>query len=395
MHWIGLIAGALCLCIWSYLLLLHGDFWRVWRLQAPPLPLSPVDGKVAVVIPARDEADVIGATVRSLLEQDFVKSLHVLVVDDHSSDGTAQAARRAAQNCGKPTSLTVITGTELPTGWTGKLWAVQQGVQEAMKFRPEFLLLTDADVVHSADNLSTLVAIAQAGNYDLASFMVKLHCRSLAERLLIPPFVFFFFLLYPPGWIRHHRRNTAGAAGGCMLIRPNALNHAGGIAGIRNQIIDDCALAKAVKQSGGTVWLGLTHTTHSDRAYVSFAEIERMITRTAFNQLQHSALLLIGAIIGMFLTYLLPLVLIIGGDRTGATLGAAAWLLMIVAYAPMVRFYGLNPLWSLTLPLSACFYMAATVHSAFKFWTGRGGEWKGRRQDRPSADLKTPSSHQA
>jgi hopene-associated glycosyltransferase HpnB len=395
MHLIGLIAGVACLAIWSYLLLLHGGFWKVWRLQAPKLPLGTVEGKIAVVIPARNEADVIGATARSLLEQKLVKSIHVLVVDDHSSDGTAQAARQAAQNCGKPTSLTVITGSDLPAGWTGKLWAVEQGVRQAMKLLPEFLLLTDADIVHSADNVATLVAVAQTGNYDLASFMVKLHCRSLAERLLIPAFVFFFFMLYPPDWILDRRRSTAGAAGGCMLIRPEALERAGGIAAIRSEIIDDCALAKAVKRSGGSVWLGLTLDTRSDRAYSNFAEIERMIARTAFNQLRHSALLLFGAIIGMFLSYLLPLVLIFSGDRTKVGIGAITWLLMGVAYAPMVRFYGLNPLWSLTLPLSACFYMAATVHSAFKFWTGRGGQWKGRVQDTASADLKTPSSRRA
>jgi hopene-associated glycosyltransferase HpnB len=269
----------------------------------------------------------------------------------------------------------------LPDGWTGKLWAVEQGIRQAIKLRPEFLLLTDADIVHSPENVATLVAVARAGNYDLASFMVKLHCRSLAERLLIPSFVFFFFLLYPPDWIRDPKRKTAGAAGGCMLIRPEALERAGGIASIGSEIIDDCALAKAVKRSGGYVWLGLTRDTRSDRAYGSFAEIERMIARTAFNQLGHSALLLIGAIIGMFLSYLLPLFLICSRDRTGVSLGATAWFLTTLAYFPTVRFYGLNPLWSLTLPLSAAFYMAATVHSAFKFWTGRGGEWKGRVQD--------------
>ena len=391
MHLIGVIAGTACLAIWSYLLLLHGGFWKVWRLQVPKLPPGTVDGTIAVVIPARDEADVIGAAVRSLLEQKLVKSIRVFVVDDHSSDGTAQAAHQAAQDCGRPDSLTVITGRSLPSGWTGKLWAVQQGVQEAIKLSPDFLLLTDADIIHSSDNLASLVGVAQAGNYDLVSFMVKLHCRSLAERLLVPPFVFFFFLLYPPNWIRDPGRNTAGAAGGCMLIRPVVLERAGGFAAIRGEIIDDCALAKAVKRSGGRVWLGLTRTTRSDRAYCSFAEIERMIARTAFNQLRHSTLLLIGAIIGMSLSYLLPLVLILSEGRTAASLGAIACLLMAAAYAPMVQFYKLNLLWSLTLPLSACFYMAATIHSACKFWSGRGGEWKGRVQDTASVDLETPS----
>jgi hopene-associated glycosyltransferase HpnB len=377
------------------LLLSHGGFWEVSRLQVPPLLLSAVHSAIAVVIPARDEADIIGATVQSLVEQQLVASLHVFVVDDHSSDGTAQVARQAAQDCGHPDSLTVITGSDLPPGWTGKLWAVQQGIREALELRPEFLLLTDADIVHSANNVATLVGIMQTGNYNLASFMVKLHCRSFAERLLIPPFVFFFFLLYPPDWIRDPRRGTVGAAGGCMLIRPEGLDKVGGIASIRSEIIDDCALAKAVKRSGGSVWLGLTPDTRSDRAYGSFVEIERMIARTAFNQLRHSALLLIGSILGMFLSYLLPLILILSGNRTAAALGATTLLLMAVAYVPMVRFYGLNPAWALTLPLSACFYMAATIHSAFKYWTGHGGEWKGRVQDTASTDLKTPSSPRA
>jgi hopene-associated glycosyltransferase HpnB len=395
MYLIGIVAGLTCIAIWSYLLLLHGSFWKIWRLQAPPQSLTEVDGKIAVVLPARDEADVIGATVRSLLKQNLLKSIHIFVVDDHSSDGTAQAARQAAQSCGRIGQLAVLKSSNLPAGWTGKLWAVQQGIQEATKLSPEFLLLTDADILHGPSSVATLVATARAGNYDLASFMVKLHCRSFAERLLIPPFVFFFFLLYPPSWIRNPKHRTAGAAGGCMLVRPEALERAGGIASIRSEIIDDCALARVVKRSGGLVWLGLTPDTRSDRAYGSFAEIEHTIVRTAFNQLGHSVLLLIAAILGLIFTYLVPLLLVFSGSKPLAALGLIGWLLMALAYLPMVRFYELSPLWSLTLPLSACFYMAATIHSACKYWAGRGGEWKGRAQDTASADIKTPSSRQA
>jgi len=305
------------------------------------------------------------------------------------------AARRAAQDSSRPESLSVIAGTGLPQGWTGKLWAVDQGVQAALKQSPHYLLLTDADVRHAPDNVRTLVAIAEAGNYDLVSFMVKLHCKGLAERLLIPPFVFFFFLLYPPAWIRTRSRSTAGAAGGCILIRPEALELCGGVAAIRSEIIDDCALARAVKRFGGQVWLGLTPTTRSERAYGSLTEIERMIARTAFNQLRHSALLLTGAVIGLLITYLLPVALVFSGDRTLMAFGALGWLLMSLAYAPMARFYGLPLLGSLSLPASACFYLAATIHSAFKFWAGRGGEWKGRVQDTSASNRKTPSSRQA
>ena len=386
MHSLVLISGLLCLIVWIYLLTAHGSFWKVANLQVGMHPPAAIEGTVAVVIPARDEAEVIGGTVRSLLGQTCAESLHIFVLDDHSSDGTAEAAREAARSCGRSGALEVISSSALPSGWTGKLWAVQQGIQHALKLHPKFLLLTDADIVHSPENIAQLVSIAEAGNYDLTSFMVKLHCESLAERLLIPPFVFFFFLLYPPDWIRDPNRKVAGAAGGCMLVRPSALERAGGIAAIRNQIIDDCALARAVKQSDGRVWLGMTADTCSTRRYGSLGEIERMIARTAFNQLHHSAWLLLGALVGLTVTYLLPFGLLASGDPELALVGAASWLLMSAAFLPMVRFYGLNPIWALTLPVSACFYMVATLHSALKFWSGRGGEWKGRAQDVVSND---------
>lgn len=376
----------LCLCVWAYLLLAHGGFWRVWRLGSPVASLAAIEGTVAVVVPARNEADVIGPTIRSLLRQSCSDSIRIVVVDDQSTDGTAEAARQAARDCGFPESLTVVAGETLPAGWTGKLWAMQQGIERATTLKPEFLLLTDADIQHSRDSVATLLAIAESGSYDLTSFMVKLHCRSLPERLLIPPFVFFFFMLYPPDWIRDPRRKVAGAAGGCMLIRTKALEKAGGINAIRNQIIDDCALAQAVKQSGGRVWLGVTRETYSKREYGWFGEIERMIARTAFNQLRHSALLLAFAMAGLAITYLLPLVLMMSGRPLLLCLGAASWLVMAAAYAPMARFYGLNVAWALTLPFSACFYIIATIHSALKFWSGRGGEWKGRAQDVAPAD---------
>ena len=390
MHLFALSAGLLCLAIWVYLLTAHGNFWRVASLRSNVQPVAAMEGTIAAVIPARDEAAVIGSTVESLLRQTCTQVIHLFVVDDHSSDGTSEAAREAARNCGRSEALDVITGSSLPPGWTGKLWALEQGIQRAPQLHPKFLLLTDADIQHSPDNVAKLVAIAEAGNYDLASFMVKLHCQTLAERFLIPPFVFFFFLLYPPAWIRDPRRKTAGAAGGCMLIRPEALDSAGGIAAIRHQIIDDCALARAVKQSGGKVWLGVTPDACSTRVYGTFREIERMIARTAFSQLQHSAWMLLGALAGLTITYLLPLALLLSGTGMLALVGAANWLLMSAAFLPMVRFYGLNPAWALTLPFSASFYMAATLHSAFKFWSGRGGEWKGRAQDVVSSDQSRP-----
>ena len=277
--------------------------------------------------------------------------------------------------------VNVIPGRPLPPGWTGKVWAVQQGVELAMPLRTDFLLLTDADIEHAPGSLATLIDIAEAGGYDLASFMVKLHCTSFAEKLLVPVFVLFFFLLYPPEWVRDPRNRTAGAAGGCMLVRPAALERIGGMASIRQEIIDDCALARGVNCSGGKVWLGLAGETRSLRPYGSFAEIGRIIARTAFNQLHHSVWLLLATVLGMLLLYVLPLALMAGGSPRLAFAGAFAYGLMTFAYMPMVRFYRLNRLWALTLPLAGVFYTAATIQSAIEYWTGRGGAWKGRAQD--------------
>ena len=374
------IAGFLCVIIWLCILFARGRFWMVHRLGAEIAPLAET-GLIAVVIPARNEADVIRRAVRSLLQQSCASSMRLFLVDDGSSDGTESAARDAALVSARADALTVIKGRPLQPGWSGKLWAAQQGIEQALRLQPKFLLLTDADIRHSPESVATLVAIAERGDYDLASFMVKLHCRTVAEKMLIPAFVFFFFLLYPPRWIRDPRRKTAGAAGGCMLIRPEALARAGGIAAIRHEIIDDCALAAAVKRSGGKVWLGVTQETRSLRAYGSFSEIERMIARTAFNQLRHSTWLLAAALAGLLFTYLLPMGLLFSGSPDLVALGSAAYLLITIAYLPMVRFYGLNVAWALTLPFSAAFYAWATFHSALKYWSGHGGEWKGRAQD--------------
>jgi hopene-associated glycosyltransferase HpnB len=309
-------------------------------------------------------------------------ALHIFLVDDASSDATAEVARTAALALGKAEQLTVIAGRPLVPGWSGKLWAVQQGIERASQWRPDFFLLTDADIEHSPHSVATLVAIAQSGGHDLVSFMVRLYCRTLAERALIPAFVFFFLKLYPPAWIANPRRSMAGAAGGSILIRLEALARAGGIEAIRGEVIDDCALARRVKESGGKIWLGMAGETRSIRSYGSFAGIGRMISRGAFNQLKHSTWMLLLAVAGLTATYLLPPVLAIFSHRmTPALLGAAAWALMAACFYPMVRFYRLSPLWVVALPLVAVFYMGAAVHSAIRYWSGRGGQWKGRVQD--------------
>jgi hopene-associated glycosyltransferase HpnB len=384
-------AGVLSLCIWAYLVLGRGGFWRIYP-AAPDLFAQGNPVRIAVIIPARNEADVVGRAVRSLLRQTGGNAIHIFLVDDASSDGTARAARAAAIAEGKDPSVTIVSGTPLSAGWSGKLWAMQQGIEHAAVVAPEFFLFTDADIEHSTDSVSTLVSIAQAGPYDMTSFMVKLYCQSLAERLLVPAFVYFFFKLYPPAWIANRRRSEAGAAGGCILIRPAALANAGGIAAIRQEVIDDCSLAARVKLAGGALWLGASAATRSIRPYEGFSGIGRMISRSAFSQLRHSSPLLLLSIFGMAVTYLLPpTLLLMAHHRVPVILGAIAWLLMGLSYLPVLRLYRLNPLWALALPLAAVFYVGATLHSAWKYWTGRGGEWKGRIQD-PRLKIKDRSS---
>jgi hopene-associated glycosyltransferase HpnB len=372
--WIAI--GVLSLGIWLVLLLARGGFWLFREvIERDPVPEDQRMPAVAVIIPARDEAETIGDAVRSSLASHYAGPLHVFVVDDHSSDGTSGIARQAGGDC-----VTVIALRALPPGWTGKLWAVARGVEAASATAPDFLLLTDADIVHAPDNVATLVARAQRDRLDLASVMVRLHCQTLAERFTVPAFVFFFFKLYPPAWIANPRSSVAGAAGGCILIRPEALARIGGIAAIRSELIDDCALALRVKSTGGRIWLGLSRDTESIRPYPTFSSVREMIARTAFTQLRHSALLLAGTLLGMALIYLAPPLLLFAPDNVARALGLAAWILMSAAYIPALRFYR-QPLWlAPLLPLTAAFYTFATVESAVRNWRGSGGMWKGRAQ---------------
>ena len=362
-------AAIAALVAWLYLALFHGMFWRVGPLLAPAPPLANSNARVAVVIPARNEEATIAQTVASLAAQDYSGPLHIWVVDDSSTDGTAALARRDG--------VSVVSAPPLAGGWTGKLWALSHGVEHAMRdSMPEYLLFTDADIVHARDSLRGLIARAEADNFDIVSVMVKLRCTSLAERLLVPAFVFFFFMLYPPRWIARPDRRTAGAAGGCVLIRTQALQRIGGIAAIRGELIDDCALAAAVKRSGGSVWLGLSEETRSIRAYPGLADIHSMIARTAFTQLRYSPLLLAGTVAGMCLLYIVPVAATFGFKPSAG----AAWAIMTALYLPMIRFYQ-RPSWTaVVLPVAALFYMMATLDSALRYWTGRGGSWKGRHQ---------------
>lgn len=353
-----MVSAFVCL-IWIFLVFGRKSFWRV--ALPGQLPPPETQASVIAVIPARNEADVIGRSVGSLLQSEY--PLNIVLVDDHSTDGTATEAGLAAD-----ARLTVMQAPALEPGWTGKLWALNSGIREASKQQPDYYLLTDADIEHAPGNVGQLVARSEAGGFDMVSLMVKLRCESFAEKALIPAFVFFFFKLYPPG------AETSGAAGGCILIRREALERIGGIAKIAGEVIDDCALAREVKAAGGKLWLGVTQTTRSIRPYPALADVEQMIARTAFTQLNYSTWMLAGAVAGMFVTYLLPPILTLAGYP----LGLAAWALMTISYIPMLRFYGRNPLWAFTFPLVALFYTAATVHSAIRYWSGRGGMWKGR-----------------
>ena len=376
-----ILLAAVPLGIWLYLLFARGAFWRVHTHLLPPSSESPNPARIVAVVPARDEAPVVGEAVRSLLQQALPRPMHVILVDDGSSDGTAEVARRVAAGIGAADRLTILAGKRLPRGWTGKLWAVSQGVAAAALTVPDYYLLTDADIQHDAESIGRLLAMAQERNIDLASYMVKLSVGSRAEKLLIPAFVYFFFQLYPPRWITMPATTAAGAAGGCILIRPEALERAGGISAIRNALIDDCALAAAVKRSGGKLWLGLTDESRSIRSYEGFSGVGQMISRSAFHQLRHSTVLLLGTVLGLAVTYLAPPLLLLSGRWAPMLLGGMAWAFMTISYLPILRFYRRSPLWSLSLPLVATFYAGCTVYSAFRFWTGSGGKWKGRAQD--------------
>jgi hopene-associated glycosyltransferase HpnB len=384
---LAMIVAALTAVIWAYLALARGSFWRIESAKPDARDAAGFSGVVVAVVPARNEAEVIGPVVTSLLNQSV--AMPIVLVDDQSTDGTADVARRAAEKAGKAKALIVIQSKPLPAGWTGKVWSMHQGIEHARtrRLNPEWLMLTDADVLHGPETVANLGFTASQGSYDQVSFMVKLHCESLPEKLLIPAFVYFFFMLYPPAWIRDPRRSTAGAAGGCMLVRAETLDRAGGLAGIRGAVIDDCSLARLLKRHGGRLSLGLTDQSQSLRRYETFSDVEHMVSRTAFNQLKHSSLLLLCTIAGMLITYLAPPLLLLTGSRLAIFMGAAAWAAMTITYSIMVRYYRLNPAWALTLPLAALFYLGATIYSAIKYWNGSGGEWKGRIQDVPGKDI--------
>jgi hopene-associated glycosyltransferase HpnB len=382
------IIAAIVLAIWLYLIAARGGFWRaVARDDAvPPQQIAAMHWPaVSAIIPARDEAETVGETIASLLRADYPGPLNVILVDDQSRDATASVARGAAAGIGGGDRLSVVAGRPLPAGWTGKLWAQSQGVELAGSgLNPaDYLLFTDADIAYAPGALTALVAQSHKHRLVLNSLMVKLRCKSIAERTFVPAFVFFFQMLYPFAWVDDPRRKTAAAAGGCMLVRRDALQAAGGLAQIRGALIDDCTLARLLKLRG-PIALALTERAHSLRAYPAIGDIRAMVSRTAYAQLGYSPLVLAGTVLALMLTYLAPVALALFAHGYAQFAGIFVWALMACAFRPILRFYGMawlkSWLWAAALPAIAAMYMAFTLDSAYQHARGRGGMWKGRPQ---------------
>jgi hopene-associated glycosyltransferase HpnB len=377
---------------WVYLLAFRGQFWRCdQRLSVSSRASLPEWPSVCAIVPARNEAAVLPQSLKALLTQHYPGSFQVVLVDDQSTDATAEVARTTAQTCQTQTPLQIMTTEPLPKGWSGKLWAVHQGVEQVLQHSgavlPDYFLLTDADILHRANNLRQLVVKAEQERLDLVSLMVLLRCQSFWEKLLIPAFVFFFQKLYPFPWVNQPQHPMAAAAGGCILVRRDVLMAVGGIEVIRKALIDDCALGAAIKRTDtqgktGRIWLGLTTKTISLRPYPSLKTIWNMVARTAFTQLHYSFGLLFATLVAMSVIYIIPPVGLLLGLSLGqwplVITATLTWGLMTIAYWPTIRLYRLSPVWALTLPIIAVLYTLMTIDSAFRHLQGRGGAWKGR-----------------
>ena len=401
---IALGVAGLSLAIWLVLVFARDGFWlareqdclaplpgrdglgvgRVLarRITSPrPTPDPSLQGRgdgrawppVTAIVPARDEAEVIARSIGSLVAQDYPGDFRIVLVDDSSGDGTADIARALGSH-----RLHIVTGQPLPSGWTGKLWAVSQGIAAAGD-TADYLLLTDADIAHAPDTLRSLVARAVDDERVLVSLMARLRCESLAERALIPAFVWFFQMLYPFAAVNRRGSGVGAAAGGVMLVERRALEAAGGIGAVRSSLIDDCAFG-ALMKTRGAVWLGLTDRAVSIRRYDSWGSVAAMISRSAYAQLGYSPLILAGTTLGLALTYFAPPLLAILARGPAQYAAIAAWASMALAFQPMLRFYRRSPLWGPALPLIATFYAGCTLLSAWQHVRGRGGMWKGRAQ---------------
>jgi hopene-associated glycosyltransferase HpnB len=359
----------LSLCAWLYLFFAHGEFWRSRPQLSPAVPREVPD--VDIIVPARDEAETIQAAIGSLLAQDYTGGYRVILVDDNSTDGTASLA-------GEAPNLQIIRLSSKPSGWSGKLWALHEGI--AASHSP-IVLLTDADIVHQPAHLASLVAKLLDSQLDMVSEMVRLNCSSLAERMLVPAFVYFFQMLYPFARVNDPRSAVAAAAGGTILVRRDALARMGGIEAIKEALIDDVALAKAVKQSG-SIFLGHSQLAASIRPYATVSDVWHMISRTAFTQLRYSTPLLLLTIAALSVVWLVPPWEAVFGRGWVFGAALAACVLAALSYIPTLMRYQRNVLWVLALPLIALFYLAATIASAVNYWRGKGASWKNRAYSR-------------
>ncbi|MBV9570466.1 MAG: glycosyltransferase [Alphaproteobacteria bacterium] len=368
--WLAFVPAA----IWLYLLAARGMFWAA--RERDDRRIMPEPGcwpAVTAIVPARNEADVIERSIGSLLAQDYPGSFEIVLVDDQSEDGSGELAR-ALEHGGK---LTVIRAATRPAGWTGKLWAISQGVTHARG--TDYFWFTDADIAHTPDNLRHLVSRAEHGNLVLTSLMARLSCASSAEKSFVPAFVYFFQMLYPFAWVNDPKKRTSAAAGGCMLVRREAFERGGGISTIRSALIDDCALGELMKRQG-PIWLGLTNRSVSIRPYADMNDIRRMVARSAYAQLNYSPVLLAGTLAGLLAVFAAPVLLAICGTGFVRVAGFAVWLAMALSYLPILRFYRRSPVWTLALPAIGVLYGTFTLDSAMQHWRGRGGMWKGRAQ---------------
>lgn len=377
--------AALSLAIWIYLVWFRAGFWRCDQRLSLDAAAPAQWPAVVAVVPARDEADVIAHSLGSLLGQDYPGRFSIVLADDGSTDGTGDVARAVAAKHPNGTRLTVVQGAGLPPGWSGKMWAVKTGIAQADADAPDapYLWLTDADIAHAPGVLRALVAKAEAGRLDLVSVMALLHCTGVWERLLIPAFVYYFQKLYPFARVNDRADAMAGAAGGCMLVRREALRRMGGIEAIRSAVIDDCTLARAIKRNG-PIWLGLSEDVRSIRAYDGLMDIWRMVARSGYDQLGYSPLALAGTVAGMALVYLVPPALVLAypwhGGVAAAMLAGAAWALMAWSYGPTLALYRQPAALAPLLPVAGFLYDLMTLDSALAYYRGRGAFWKGRAQ---------------
>jgi hopene-associated glycosyltransferase HpnB len=402
--------AGVALVAWAWLTAFWGGYWRTdqrlpARRAAPPPAGWPA---VAIVVPARDEADVLPRTLPTLLSQEYPGPVTLVLVDDGSTDGTAEVARdlaaqelarrAAARDAGDPAALggvglTVLSSAPPPAGWTGKLWALQHGVEFAGE--AEYVLLTDADIAHRPGSLRALVEAAEAEGLDMVSQMARLNITTRWERLVVPGFVYFFAMLSPFRWSNRPRSAVAAAAGGCSLVRRARLRDAGGLAAVRGAVIDDVAIARLVKRSGGRTWLGLADRVDSVRPYPTLADLWNMVARSAYTQLRHSMLLVTATAVGLLLLFAVPVAAVVTGLATGdwllAEVGGGGWLVLAATYLPMIRYYRQPFPAALLLPVTAMLYLGMTFDSARRHRAGRGAAWKGRTYGNPAAGGEVPA----